>query len=116
MATVTYNKKSRSFTVIWKDYAKEALGERYPYGRKSQKWQGDKHPSASERRAVEKELMALAANEEAVFAFLNGKIKLFDIINCVKTMLEKHEPVINPTIDDIFEIDSYVRIKTRELF
>ena len=64
VATVTYNKKSRSFTVIWKDYAKEALGERYPYGRKSQKWQGDKHPSASERRTVEKELLTLAANEE----------------------------------------------------
>lgn len=64
VATVTYNKKSRSFTLIWKDYAKEALGERYPYGRKSQKWHGAKHPSASERRAVEKELMTLAANEE----------------------------------------------------
>lgn len=64
MATCNYNKKTRTFTVIWKDYAKEALGEKYPYSRKSEKWQGVKHPSASERRAVEKRLMTLAADEE----------------------------------------------------
>lgn len=64
MATGNYNKKTRTFTVIWKDYAKEALGEKYPYSRKSEKWQGVKHPSTSERRAVEKRLMTLAADEE----------------------------------------------------
>lgn len=64
MATCNYNKKTRTFTVIWKDYAKEALGEKYPYSRKSEKWQGVKHPSTSERRAVEKRLMTLAADEE----------------------------------------------------
>ena len=64
MATCNYNKKTRTFTVIWKDYAKEALGEKYPYSRKSEKWQGVKHPSASERRAVEKRLMTFAADEE----------------------------------------------------
>ena len=57
-----------------------------------------------------------AANEEAVFAFLEGKIKLFDIINTVETMLEKHKPVRKPSIDDIFAIDNETRIKTRELF
>lgn len=57
-----------------------------------------------------------ATNEEAVFAFLNGKIKLFDIINTVEKMLETHNPIKNPTIDEIFEIDSEIRIKTRELF
>lgn len=56
-----------------------------------------------------------AANEEAVFAFLNGKIKLFDIINTVESMLEKHELVTTPTLDEIFDIDNEVRIKTREL-
>ena len=64
MATCNYNKKTRTFTVIWKDYAKEALGEKYPYSRKSEKWQGVKPPSASERRAVEKRLMTLAEDEE----------------------------------------------------
>jgi len=57
-----------------------------------------------------------AANEEAVFAFLEGKIKLFDIINSVEKMLEKHSPIKTPTLEDIFEIDNEVRIKTRELF
>lgn len=57
-----------------------------------------------------------AANEEAVFAFLSGKIKLFDIINTVEKMLEKHNPIKKPTLDEIFALDEEVRIKTRELF
>ena len=57
-----------------------------------------------------------AANEEAVFAFLEGKIKLFDIINSVETMLERHSVILNPTIDEIFDIDNEIRAKTRELF
>ncbi len=57
-----------------------------------------------------------AANEEAVFAFLNGKIKLFDIIDTVEKMLEIHNPIKSPTIDEIFEIDSEIRAKTKELF
>lgn len=56
-----------------------------------------------------------AANEEAVFAFLAGKIKLFDIINATETMLNKHEQIVSPTLDEIFEIDNEVRIKTKEL-
>lgn len=57
-----------------------------------------------------------AANEEAVFAFLEGKIKLFDIINTVEKMLESHQQIKHPTLDEIFEIDREVRVKTRELF
>ena len=57
-----------------------------------------------------------AANEEAVFAFLNGKIKLFDIINTVETMMEKHKVIQSPNIDEIFDIDNEVRTKSRELF
>lgn len=57
-----------------------------------------------------------AANEEAVFAFLSGKIKLFDIINTVEKILENHNPIKKPTLDEIFALDEEVRIKTRELF
>ena len=57
-----------------------------------------------------------AANEEAVFAFLEGKIKLFDIINSVERMLDTHKAIKTPTLEEIFEIDTEVRIKTRELF
>ena len=57
-----------------------------------------------------------ASNEEAVFAFLEGKIKLFDIINIVEKMLESHNLIKNPTLDEIFEIDKEVRAKTKELY
>ena len=56
-----------------------------------------------------------AANEEAVFAFLNGEIKLFDIIDLTEKMMEKHSVVNSPSIDEIFEIDNEVRVKTREM-
>lgn len=64
MATVTYNRRKRIFTVIWKDYKKEALGAKYPYGRKSRKWQGEKAPSSAERKQIEKELLDLASKAE----------------------------------------------------
>ncbi len=57
-----------------------------------------------------------AANEEAVFAFLQGKIRLFDIINTVKAMVDNHKPAFNISLDEIFEIDEETRAKTRELF
>ncbi len=57
-----------------------------------------------------------AANEEAVFAFLQGKIKLFNIINTVESMMEMHNVVKKPSIDEIFDIDNEIRIKSRELF
>lgn len=57
-----------------------------------------------------------AANEEAVKAFLNGKIKLFDIINFVEIMLEKFTPTCANTLDDILSIDHEIRVKTKELF
>lgn len=56
-----------------------------------------------------------AADEEAVFAFLNGKIKLFEIVDTVEKMLQKHNVIKNPTLDEIFAIDNEIRIKTREL-
>lgn len=56
-----------------------------------------------------------AANEEAVFAFLNGKIKLFDIIDSVERILEQHNKIKEPTLDEIFEIDNEVRIKAQNL-
>lgn len=56
-----------------------------------------------------------AANEEAVFAFLQDKIKLYDIYKITSRMMEHHTIVNSPSIDEIFEIDNEVRIKTREL-
>lgn len=55
-----------------------------------------------------------AANEEAVFAFLDNKIKLFDIYTVTEKMMSSHKVIKNPTIDEIFEIDKEIRILTKE--
>ena len=57
-----------------------------------------------------------AANEEAVFEFLDGKIKLNDIITAVEKMMDTHKVIQNPTLDEIFEVDKEIRLKTKELF
>jgi len=57
-----------------------------------------------------------AANEEAVFAFLDGKIKLYTIFEIVDKMLSNQSFVKTPSIEEIFAIDNEIRIKTRELF
>lgn len=56
-----------------------------------------------------------AANEEAVFAFLKGEIKLYQIAQTVDDMLSKHELVKSPSIDEIFAIDKEIRHKTNEI-
>ncbi|MBE7712828.1 MAG: 1-deoxy-D-xylulose-5-phosphate reductoisomerase [Cyanobacteria bacterium SIG26] len=57
-----------------------------------------------------------AANEEAVFAFLKNKIRLYDIYTITEKMMATHQIIKNPTLDEIFEIDKETRIKTQELF
>lgn len=54
-----------------------------------------------------------AANEEAVFAFLDGKIKLYQIYEITKKIFDEHEVIKNPTIDEIFDVDSKIREKTK---
>lgn len=56
-----------------------------------------------------------AANEEAVYAFLDGKISLGDIYKITDKITQSHNIIKNPSIDEIFEIDSEIRIKTKEL-
>ena len=56
-----------------------------------------------------------AADEEAVFAFLNGHIKLFDIYEITEKIYSSHNVVLNPSIDEIFDVDKEIREKTKEL-
>lgn len=56
-----------------------------------------------------------AANEEAVYAFLDKKISLWDIYEITKKMTEKHENILNPSLDEIFEVDKVVREEVRNL-
>lgn len=55
-----------------------------------------------------------AANEESVFAFLDGKIKISDIYKITSEMIILHNVVKNPSVDDIYAVDEEVRIKTRK--
>ena len=57
-----------------------------------------------------------AANEEAVFAFLEGKIKLHDIYIITAEMMSTHKVIKNPTIDEIFEVDERVRNEVKKKF
>ena len=56
-----------------------------------------------------------AANEEAVFAFLDGKINLYQIYEITKEIFDNHKLIQNPTIEEIFEVDEKVRLQTKEL-
>ncbi|NLF82513.1 MAG: 1-deoxy-D-xylulose-5-phosphate reductoisomerase, partial [Candidatus Gastranaerophilales bacterium] len=50
-----------------------------------------------------------AVNEEAVYAFLRGEIRLTDIAETVEKALNKHENIEHPTLEDILRIDKSLR-------
>jgi 1-deoxy-D-xylulose-5-phosphate reductoisomerase len=50
-----------------------------------------------------------AANEELVLQFLNGLITFYDIPNRIEVAMNKHTPIKNPSINDIFEVDKLTR-------
>ena len=50
-----------------------------------------------------------AANEEAVYAFLAKKISLWQIYEITKQMMDNHSNILNPELDEIFEIDEITR-------
>jgi 1-deoxy-D-xylulose-5-phosphate reductoisomerase len=56
------------------------------------------------------------ANEIAVELFLNSKIKFMDIPRLITSVLEKHEAINNPTLEEIIEIDQWARSVTNELY
>lgn len=55
-----------------------------------------------------------AANEVAVAAFLDGKIKFLDIPRLVKSTMEKHSPTSYATVEDIIATDKRARELTAE--
>jgi 1-deoxy-D-xylulose-5-phosphate reductoisomerase len=56
-----------------------------------------------------------AANEVAVYSFLRGEIKLTDIAVIVERILEKHNNIQNPSLEDIIKVDEETRILTKTL-
>ncbi|MCM1286818.1 MAG: 1-deoxy-D-xylulose-5-phosphate reductoisomerase [Clostridium sp.] len=49
-----------------------------------------------------------AANEKAVALFLNRKIKFLDIYDMIERCMDKHEPIMHPDLEDIFEAEAKV--------
>ncbi|MEK6949345.1 MAG: 1-deoxy-D-xylulose-5-phosphate reductoisomerase [Nanoarchaeota archaeon] len=56
-----------------------------------------------------------AANEAAVHAFLENKIRFLDIPKLIKTMMEKHNVIKNPTLNEIFKIDKRIKDETKKI-
>lgn len=55
-----------------------------------------------------------AANEEAVYAFLDKKISLWQIFEITKNMMDEHKNIQNPTLDEIFAVDEFTRLSVRK--
>lgn len=56
-----------------------------------------------------------AANEEAVAAFLAGRIPFLAIEEWIERALERHQPVSDPQLEEIREIDAEARAYVRSL-
>ena len=56
-----------------------------------------------------------AANEIAVQSFLENKIKFLDIPRFIKTMMEKHNIINNPSLIEILEIDQKIKEETKKI-
>ena len=55
-----------------------------------------------------------AADEVCVEYFLANKIKFMDIISIIKNVMDKHDIIIRPSLEDIFNADEWARSKTIE--
>lgn len=62
----TYDSKNKKFKVIWKDFYKEAKGEKSPYGRKMEAWKGSKPPTKLQIAQKIAELEDFAIQQEAL--------------------------------------------------
>jgi len=72
---------------------------------------------AFEAGSIEGTLPAVmnAANEIAVYAFLDDKISFLDIPKTIKQVMDSHTLIKNPNIDEIMEADKWARKKAQEI-
>lgn len=56
-----------------------------------------------------------AANEAAVYAFLDNKIKFLDIPRLIRKMMDKNNAVKNATLREILEVDKKVKEETKNM-
>lgn len=56
-----------------------------------------------------------AANEQAVDAFLKGSLKWVDIVDIDIAVVNEHEGVNAPSLDDVLAVDRWARVRADEL-
>ncbi|MFW5972006.1 MAG: 1-deoxy-D-xylulose-5-phosphate reductoisomerase [Bacillota bacterium] len=56
-----------------------------------------------------------AANEIAVSAFLKNKISFLDIPYVIEKVMDVHENIINPSLDELYQIDFWARKAAEEV-
>ena len=56
-----------------------------------------------------------ASNEVAVQYFLQDKIKFLDISRLIKKMMEEHNTIKNPDLDEVLDVDKRIKEKTKEI-
>jgi 1-deoxy-D-xylulose-5-phosphate reductoisomerase len=56
-----------------------------------------------------------AANEVAVYAFLDNKIRFLDIPRLIRKMMDEHNIIKNPSLGDILETDIRTKEKTSKI-
>lgn len=56
-----------------------------------------------------------AANEEAVYAFLNKKISFLKIEEIIEKCLDSHRVIDNPTLEDLIYVDKITREQVRKM-
>lgn len=56
-----------------------------------------------------------AANEEMVHAFLARQIGFCEIARYVEKILDRHNPVLKPSLDDILDADRWARLISQEI-
>ena len=56
-----------------------------------------------------------SADEVVVKAFLDEHIGFMDIPNIIQCVMEKHDVIADPTLDDILEIDKWAKLTTQSV-
>ncbi len=55
-----------------------------------------------------------AANEVVVQYFLQDKIKFLDIPRLIKKMMDEHNVIKNPDLNEILDVDKTIKEKTKK--
>ena len=123
---VTYNAKTRTFKLIYRDPLKVAKGDKSPYTRKQQSWKGHFAPNRYQREKIKQDLIDFAIAE---IKKAELEVERMADIQEVKQAIEKSDfgnemlpiaafrPLVKKAIIDAFESVNWENIiNWNELF